>query len=119
MSDATDNLWAQGFSKGARLNNSLADYWNAPGGGPLHDEWTDKPHRLLYDLIGEVLHLRAEVTACEAAAAAAEVERLREALRFYACSCQPDGEDCGDAFDAVYCGRTARAALAGEGKSND
>ena len=32
--------------------NNLEDYRNAPSGiGPLADEWKDKPHRLLYDLI--------------------------------------------------------------------
>ena len=58
-----DDLWAAGFSKAARLDSSLtlSDYWDAPSCGPLHDQWLDKPHKLLYDLIGEVLHLRAEI----------------------------------------------------------
>lgn len=31
---------------------TLNDYRNAPSGvGPLADEWEDKPHRLLYDLL--------------------------------------------------------------------
>jgi len=35
--------------------HTLDDYWNAPSGiGPLADEWADKPHHLLYDLIGKI-----------------------------------------------------------------
>ena len=31
---------------------TLTDYRNAPSGiGPLADEWKDKPHRLVYDLV--------------------------------------------------------------------
>ena len=33
---------------------SLYDYLCAPGSGPLNAVWQDKPHRLLYDLIGEI-----------------------------------------------------------------
>ena len=32
----------------------LSDYHHAPSEGPLHFQWTDKPHRLLYDLIAAV-----------------------------------------------------------------
>lgn len=36
------------------------DYRNAPGGdGPLAAQWKDKPHRLIYDLCGEVERLQA------------------------------------------------------------
>lgn len=46
------------------------DYRNAPSGiGPLAAEWKDKPHRLIYDLCGEVERLRASV---------AEFERLQQ-----------------------------------------
>lgn len=60
---AADDLWAQGFGKYTRMSSrhTLMDYWAAPGSGPLNYQWADKPHRLLYDLIGEVLHLRAEL----------------------------------------------------------
>jgi len=43
-------------------DSTLGDYWAAPSGaGNQAYQWSDKPHRLLYDLIGEVLHLRAEI----------------------------------------------------------
>lgn len=33
----------------------VADYRNAPSGvGPLASTWSDKPHRLLYDLCGRL-----------------------------------------------------------------
>lgn len=36
------------------------DYRNAPSGiGPQASEWTNKPHRLIYDLCAEVERLRA------------------------------------------------------------
>lgn len=34
------------------------------------------------------------------------------ALRFYACDCKREGEDCGDNVDAHYCGLRARCAIA-------
>ena len=38
---------------------TLDEYRNAPNGlGPLGYIWSDKPHRLLYDLIAEIEHLR-------------------------------------------------------------
>ena len=38
------------------------DYRNAPGGdGPMAGQWADKPHRLIYDLCGEVERLKAVV----------------------------------------------------------
>lgn len=40
------------------LSASLTDYHQAPSGvGSLADEWSDKPHRLLYDLIAHILYL--------------------------------------------------------------
>lgn len=54
--------------KPAPLEYPLEDYWIAPNGdGPLGFTWDDKPHRLLYDLIAEVLHLRDEVERIKAA----------------------------------------------------
>jgi hypothetical protein len=41
---------------------SLHDYHIAPGAGPLHYTWTDKPHRLLYDLIAAVRYYAAIAT---------------------------------------------------------
>jgi len=36
------------------LSYSLNDYHRAVIDGPLHYQWEDKPHRLLYDLIAAV-----------------------------------------------------------------
>mgnify|MGYP000157861302 CR=1 FL=1 len=42
-----------------RTGHSLGEYRAAPSGeGPLSFEWSDKPHRLIYDLIEEVKRLR-------------------------------------------------------------
>jgi len=44
----------------------LSDYRRAPSGdGPLAAQWADKPHRLVYDLCGEVERLRARVAELE------------------------------------------------------
>lgn len=41
---------------------NLDDYLNAPSGaGPLANEWKDKPHRLVYDLIAEIRNLRSKL----------------------------------------------------------
>jgi hypothetical protein len=38
------------------------DFRNAPSGiGPLAYEWSDKPHRLVYDLIREIERLQAQL----------------------------------------------------------
>lgn len=53
-----------------------SDYRLAPSGeGPLAYTWDDKPHRLVYDLCGEVDTLRAEILSLSQ-----ERDRLREAL---------------------------------------
>lgn len=44
---------------------TLEDYWRAPGGGPLHAAWQNKPHRLLYDLVGEIQRLREQIVQLE------------------------------------------------------
>jgi len=50
------------FSARLHPDSTLGDYWHAPSGnGNLANTWQDKPYRLLYDLIGEVLSLRAEL----------------------------------------------------------
>lgn len=46
-----------------------------------------------------------------------EIERLRQALKFYACDCAKLGDECGERFDDVLCGNTAREAL--KEKEND
>lgn len=51
-----------------RMKGSITDYHIAPGGdGPLGAEWEDKPHRLLYDVLGEVQYLRTQLRAAESA----------------------------------------------------
>lgn len=53
---------------GKALSHDPHDYVNAPSGiGPLASEWTDKPHRLVYDLAMEVMRLRAALRAAEPA----------------------------------------------------
>jgi len=50
--------------RGRRMDpdSTLGDYWVAPcEEGNQAYNWSDKPHRLLYDLIGEIMHLRAEI----------------------------------------------------------
>ena len=60
-----DDIWAEGFSVHTRISKgkTLKDYWNAPSSPDteLGFTWSDKPHRLLYDLIGEVAHNRASL----------------------------------------------------------
>lgn len=57
-----------------------SDYRLAPSGeGPLAYVWDDKPHRLVYDLCGEVDALRAEILSLSQ-----ERDRLREALAPFA-----------------------------------
>jgi len=58
-----EDLWSLGFGRSTRMDpeSTLEDYWHAPGSGPMHPAWCNKPHRLLYDLIGEILHLRSEI----------------------------------------------------------
>lgn len=46
------------FTRREREPLNLNDYWSAPSGdSPLGAAWEDKPHRLLYDLIGEIVRL--------------------------------------------------------------
>lgn len=57
LSTYDDRLRDQ-FTEFARRPLNLNEYWSAPSGeGPKGSEWENKPHRLLYDLIGEVVRL--------------------------------------------------------------
>ena len=56
--------------RGESTGATVADYRVAPSGGPLHAAWTNKPHRLVYDLClfavdqqAEITRLRAELEA--------------------------------------------------------
>jgi len=58
---------------------TLEDYRNAVANkGPLAYEWSDKPHRLVYDLINEIERLRA--AAVGANVGAEMVERVAKVL---------------------------------------
>ena len=62
LSTYDDRLRDQ-FTEFARRPLNLNEYWSAPSGeGPLAAEWNDKPHRLLYDLIGEVVRIQEMLT---------------------------------------------------------
>lgn len=44
-----------------KLDFTLDDYHQAPSGrGPLAHEWANKPHRLLYDLLGYIQYLEGQ-----------------------------------------------------------
>lgn len=63
------------------LEYSLRDYHLAPGEGPLHFIWQDKPHRIVYDLIAAVrYYVAAGVTV--ALAQAGEYPELPEPAMF-------------------------------------
>lgn len=36
----------------------LDAYHNAPGDGPLHGTWNDKPHRIVYDLVAALMYYK-------------------------------------------------------------
>jgi hypothetical protein len=64
------------MSSASPLN--LQDYRDAVSGkGPRAYDWEDKPHRLIYDLCGEIEILRAHLT--EAAASYTHARRLAQA----------------------------------------
>lgn len=50
------------------LRYPLAAYHHAPGNGPLHATWQDKPHRIVYDLVAAVRHYAALAAAPQAPA---------------------------------------------------
>lgn len=51
------------------LTRPLKDYHEGPGSGPLHYTWTDKPHRLVYDLAAAVKYFAEQLQALQPAAA--------------------------------------------------
>ncbi len=59
--DASDDL--RSTIKPRPLDGSLDDYWKAPGSGPLHAAWENKPHRIVYDLIAALLYYEKEANA--------------------------------------------------------
>jgi hypothetical protein len=91
------------------------DYRNAPSGiGPLAAQWADKPHRLVYDLAGEVERIRAlfriaagHVSALsgrigrqvEAGEPLGELDVMNELFAISAALANAGGMDVGWAFD--------------------
>lgn len=65
-----------------RKDKSTDDYRNACSGegefGSLGYEWADKPHRLVYDLCGEVDHLRTLLNEAETSVEKLLLERSRK-----------------------------------------
>lgn len=63
------------------LRYPLAAYHHAPGNGPLHATWQDKPHRIVYDLVAAVRHYAALAASPQAPAAPilGDAERLAAA----------------------------------------
>jgi hypothetical protein len=61
-----------------REGSTTEDYRNACSGegefGSLGYEWSDKPHRLVYDLCGEIEDLRRQIAEIRTALAAKEQE---------------------------------------------
>lgn len=53
------------FKSGRPLPHPLFDYWTSLDGktGELGYQWSDKPHRHVFDLLNEVVHLRTELLA--------------------------------------------------------
>lgn len=54
-------FWSNGDKVTARIQPGCTpdDYRDAVAGiGPLAEEWQDKPHRLVYDLAGELKRLQ-------------------------------------------------------------
>lgn len=73
--------WRDGTPCMTRMRGTADDYRVAPSGeGPQASEWLNKPHRLVYDLAGEVKHLHAAL-AVETARADREGTARREAER--------------------------------------
>lgn len=63
------------------LNYPLSDYHQAPGGGPLHATWQDKPHRIVYDLIAAVRYYAASAMGETAPAKENALQALAADLR--------------------------------------
>lgn len=63
------------------LNYPLSDYHQAPGGGPLHATWQDKPHRVVYDLIAAVRYYASSATGEAAPAKENALQTLAADLR--------------------------------------
>ena len=60
------------------LTSDLEDYFTAPSGyGNQAYTWSDKPHRLVYDLVAEVRRLTSLVDRRDA-----EIAEMRETLRW-------------------------------------
>lgn len=69
------------FGLGRALPYRLTDYWQSVYGidTKLGYQWIDKPHRHVYDLLAEIVHLRATLSS-----SLLEIEKLKEALKPFA-----------------------------------
>ncbi len=69
------------FGSGRALPYRLTDYWQSVNGidTNLGYQWIDKPHRHVYDLLAEIVHLRATLSS-----SILEIEKLKEALKPFA-----------------------------------
>lgn len=76
--------WKDGTPVRARMSGTPDDYRDAPSGvGPHASEWENKPHRLIYDLAGEVLAITADRD--QQARRADEAERERDEIKGLFC----------------------------------
>ena len=94
------------YGRRLALGSTIQEYWAGPSTGPINARWRDKPAQVLYDVVGEVVHLTAERDA-----ALEEVERLRAALLIAEAALSDIGDakrECGDTM--AWC--EARAAKA-------
>lgn len=71
------------------LRYPLAAYHHAPGNGPLHATWQDKPHRIVYDLVAAVRHYAALAAAPQAPAGLDELRKIAEIAACWGCD-HPD-----------------------------
>jgi hypothetical protein len=61
MGEEVELFWSNGDKVGSRIREGTTpdDYRDAVAGiGPLAYDWQDKPHRLVYDLAGELKRLQ-------------------------------------------------------------
>jgi len=66
LDDARETLWVRS-SSGMESGYTTEDYMlSVAPGGPMYGAWKNKPHRLVYDLCGEVDRLNARIRELEA-----------------------------------------------------
>jgi hypothetical protein len=89
------------------LAYSLDEYWQSVAGeGPMGFQWYDKPHRIVYDLLGAVRYY-SNADGDASASKDDQIRKLREALEAMHDAFQFTDESTGQ-YEAV---QIARAAL--------